>query len=58
MWHKKVWFVCDRKMFYCSSTPKSSIDQKNWANIKMSAYEQVYFEQFQIKIMRIDMVIA
>ena len=43
---------------YCSSRPESSIEQKGCANIKISAEEQVYFEQCQIKLFRIDMLIA
>ena len=58
MWHKKVWFVFDRKNDYCSNRLKSSIKQKNCADTKMSAQEQVYFEQCQIEIIRIDIVIA
>ena len=47
-----MWFVSDRKNDYYSRRPKSSIEQKNWDDIKMSALEQVYFEQCQIKIWR------
>ena len=60
VWHEKVRFVSDRKNDYYSSRPTSSIEQKNWTDIKMLhvILEQVNFEPYQIKIIRIDMVIV
>ena len=55
MWHKKVWFVSDKKNDYCSSRPKSYLEQKNWTDIKMSPQEQVYYKKIQIEVIWMDM---